>query len=120
MVERPRLYRKRKRTGGNREPDTGGSRDVARRRAETNLTKSRRVSEKRNSALPAHEGEHGLNGGRFKGADAWKDEKDASNMQLRVGVKIGFTQTEIGNLSCWSLYANKARMQEHMVNGYVY
>ena len=68
-------------------------------------------------SILAHEGEHGLNNGRFKGANAWKDEKDASNMQMRVGMKLGFNSNEQSWLGCWSSYANEEDMEDHMTGG---
>lgn len=69
-------------------------------------------------SLLAHEGQHALNNGMYKGDDLWKDEQVAGQIQLQVGKKIGFTLSEIAYLENWISPNDKQQMECHMKAGY--
>lgn len=65
-------------------------------------------------ALFAHEGQHALNKGKYKGRDRWEDERKASEVQLAVGEKIGLSEREVAYLRRWANPSNRAVTQTHM------
>jgi hypothetical protein len=69
-------------------------------------------------SLFAHEGQHSLNRGAYTGENLWKNEQRAGRVQLGVGNKIGFTQTESRYLKSWIADSNKEAMQKAMTQGY--
>ena len=64
-----------------------------------------------------HEGQHFENSWKtYKSSELWRDELSASEVQLGIGKKIGFTKREIDYLqNVWM--TNKEAMQQHMVGG---
>jgi hypothetical protein len=59
-----------------------------------------------------------LNRGAYTGENLWKNEQRAGRVQLGVGNKIGFTQTESRYLKSWIADSNKEAMQKAMTQGY--
>jgi RHS repeat-associated protein len=70
------------------------------------------------ASIIGHEGQHGLNArlGIYMGGDMYKDELRASETQMGIGLKVGFTRDEVRALRRWM--ADPARLQEHMEKGY--
>jgi hypothetical protein len=68
-------------------------------------------------SLFAHEGQHALNHGLYKGTEAWRDEQVAGTVQLDSGKVLGFGSFEIQYLEHWIAAANQAAMQQHMQRG---
>ena len=66
----------------------------------------------------AHEGQHQINKGRFRGKSAWKDEQLAVLQQMFSGVRLGLTAHEIKHLL--SIVDDKAWLQNHMEKGFKY
>lgn len=70
------------------------------------------------ASLFAHEGQHYLNHGKYKGDERWLDEKQAGTTQLSVGRVVGFSSGEISYLERWIADSNQAAMQQHMQQGF--
>jgi hypothetical protein len=71
-------------------------------------------------SLFGHEGQHYLNSGQYSGANLWRDEQSAGRTQLGIGNKIGFSSSERQSLEQWIDDRNRAKMQQHMEQGYQY
>jgi RHS repeat-associated protein len=73
------------------------------------------------ASLFGHEGQHHLNGERYSGSSAWRDEYTARLTQLGIGRKVGFTRAETKYLeSQTDPISNEKAMQMHMERGYEY
>lgn len=70
------------------------------------------------ASLIGHEGQHFVDRGKYTGADAWKDEQEASRIQLGIGKAIGFNATEISYLEGWLHADHSIALQQHMKQGY--
>lgn len=71
------------------------------------------------ASIFGHEEQHHLNGGRYIGANAWRDEESAGQTQLGIGRKVGFSRTESDYLEDYiDLISHRKDMQTHMERGY--